>query len=163
MRGHLRLARSSPLQVTTTSSIIASASRVHVMHLTDHATLGDCMPIARKQLHEALANLYHGAALGQVAFADHFDQVACLVDPLSRAQRLRGILLDAIEELQPPRPETFRSPETRGYRILTIAQIGNRYVFEQVTPQDGHFPLRGEMPSLPQAHVLLLAKWTNSF
>ena len=78
------------------------------------------MSITREQLHEALANLYHGAALGQVAFADHFDQVACLVDPLSRAQRLRGILLDAIEELQPPRPETFRSPETRGYRILTM-------------------------------------------
>jgi len=82
--------------------------------------LGGAMPISREQLTEALTALYDAPALASVSLIASLEDIALVDDPIARAQRLRGMLLDAIEEMQPPRPEGYRTPATRGYRVLTM-------------------------------------------
>ena len=78
------------------------------------------MAVIREQLVEALNALYDAPALASVSLVQAFEEMALLDDPIARAQRLRGLLLDAVEEMQPPRPEGYRTPATRGYRVLTM-------------------------------------------
>jgi CheY-like chemotaxis protein len=78
------------------------------------------MSISREEIHEALQNLYNGLTLGQMALAARLPGLAPAASPAERAQRLRALLLDAIELLQPPRPATFRSPAARSYQVMTL-------------------------------------------
>lgn len=76
------------------------------------------MEIPVEEVREALRCLYDGVALAQTLLVGRFPEVLAAPDQPSRAQRLRSILLDAIELLQPSRPASFRSPATRSYEVL---------------------------------------------
>ena len=78
------------------------------------------MGIVVDEVREALEKLYDGLALAEVPLAERFPQVAAIVDAPTRAQKLRKVLLDAIELLQPPRPASFRSPLTRSFQVLAM-------------------------------------------
>lgn len=81
---------------------------------------GRRMIVSREEVHEALQNLYNGLTLGQTALASRLPGLAVAASPAERAQKLRALLLDAIELLQPPRPATFRSPAARSYQVMTL-------------------------------------------
>ncbi|MHB0877756.1 MAG: response regulator [Anaerolineae bacterium] len=78
------------------------------------------MDVSDEQVRAALRCLYDGVALADTELADLLPPVASQADQASRAQRLRGLLLDAIEVLQPSRPAAFRSPATRSYQVLSL-------------------------------------------
>lgn len=78
------------------------------------------MNISDEQVRAALRCLYDGIALAQTELAAALPPVAELSSPAARAQRLRSVLLDAIEVLQPSRPASFRSPTTRSYQVLSL-------------------------------------------
>jgi len=73
-----------------------------------------------EEVREALRCLYDGVALANVPLAQRLPDVAARADQPSRAQRLRAMLLDAIELLQPSRPAAFRSAATRSYQVLAL-------------------------------------------
>lgn len=83
----------------------------------------DSLRITREEVHEALESLYDGLALGQVALAGRLPEVAAMVTPAERARKLRALLRDAIEVLQPSRPASFRSPATRSYDVMTLRYV----------------------------------------
>lgn len=76
--------------------------------------------VTRAQVHEALERLYDGLSLAQTALAACLPFVSSLPSAPERALKLRALLLDAIELLQPDRPESFRSAATRSYDVMTL-------------------------------------------
>lgn len=74
-----------------------------------------------KQVEEVLQHLYDYAYLERHPLAERYAEH--LPGQASRAQRLRRLVLEAIEELSPPpsTPPTF--PEWRPYRVLTLRYI----------------------------------------
>ncbi|MGQ9681723.1 MAG: response regulator [Anaerolineae bacterium] len=82
---------------------------------------GSAQPlVTRLQVHEALECLYDGPSLAQTDLAACLPLVSSLRSVPERALKLRALLLDAIELLQPDRPESFRSAATRSYDVLTL-------------------------------------------
>jgi DNA-binding NarL/FixJ family response regulator len=79
-----------------------------------------CPAIDRQQVHEALACLYDGLALGQTSLAPCIPGVRELASVSERASRLRVRLLDAMELLAPKRSTSFRSCATRSYEVMTL-------------------------------------------
>lgn len=81
------------------------------------------MLIPAEEVYQALACLYDTAALAEVPLIQHFPQVAGDADAFTRAQRLRTILMEGIELLQPSHPASFRSPDARSYEVLALRFI----------------------------------------
>ena len=79
--------------------------------------------IPAEEVNQALECLYDAAALAEVPLARRFAQVAGNTDPFARAQRLRTVLMDGIELLQPSRPAAFRSADARSYEVLALRFI----------------------------------------
>lgn len=74
-------------------------------------------------VHQALECLYENVALARTALAERFPEVASASDVRTRALTLRGILLGAIELLQPARQEHFGSHGARSYDVLNLRYI----------------------------------------
>jgi len=79
--------------------------------------------IAADEVRDALECLYENVALAQVPLAAMLPDVASAQDVQERAQRLRSILLSAIELLQPARQEPFGSRAARSYEVLNLRYI----------------------------------------
>ena len=82
--------------------------------------------ITREQVHEALAGLNDNLRLAQSPLAACLPESAAVAGLDERANRLRALLLQAIELLRPPRRFPFGSLESRSYDVLTL-----RYVEDQ--------------------------------
>ena len=103
--------------------------------------------ITREETHEALDALYDNLALSQARLLAHFPSLASLPDLAERGQRLRAILLEAIETLRPSRRAPFGSRESRACDVLTARYVerlpipimmdqlalGRRQVFRDLT------------------------------
>jgi len=76
--------------------------------------------ITRAEVHEALERLYDGPSLAQVTLAARLPAVSGLDSVPGRALKLRALLLDAIELLQPARSQSFRSAATRSYDVIAM-------------------------------------------
>ena len=70
------------------------------------------------EVRDALRMLYDSVALANSPLAQRFPQIARVQDLSARAARLRSILLDGIELLQPPLSAAFLSPAVRCYEVL---------------------------------------------
>ncbi|MGQ9553365.1 MAG: response regulator [Anaerolineae bacterium] len=79
--------------------------------------------ITPDDVRDALERLYENVALAQVPLAAMLPDVAGIQDVQARAQRLRSILLSAIELLQPARQEPFGSRAARSYEVLNLRYI----------------------------------------
>ena len=78
--------------------------------------------VSREEVHEALSHLYDNDLLGQSLLASRFPGLADL--PLGkRADRLRALLLEAIEVLRPSRRCAFGSLESRHYDVLCLRYV----------------------------------------
>jgi len=86
--------------------------------------------ICREGVHEALECLYDNVAIAQVSILESFPEIASMPDIALRAQRIRSIILNAIEALQPRRPSSFRNPSTRCYQVMSL-----RFLEEMPMPQ----------------------------
>ena len=75
--------------------------------------------ITREQVHDGLSCLNDNVRLAQVELAARFPQVGAAATLDERANRLRTLLLQAIELLRPPRRFPFGSLESRSYDVLT--------------------------------------------
>ncbi|MGQ9554706.1 MAG: response regulator [Anaerolineae bacterium] len=79
--------------------------------------------ITREQVHEALSCLNDNVQLAQAELALRFPEVSALATLDERANRLRALLLQAIELLRPPRRFPFGSLESRSYDVLTLRYV----------------------------------------
>ncbi len=79
--------------------------------------------LSREEVREALSCLNDNVRLAQVGLVRWFPQVreAAAVD--ERANRMRAILLDAIEVLRPPRRLPFGALESRHYDVLSMRYV----------------------------------------
>lgn len=82
------------------------------------------------EVHAALRSLYDSVALARSALAERFPELQRFAKLEERGSRLRRILLNAIESLQPQRRLPFGSPESRSYDVLTLRYVENRKVAE---------------------------------
>jgi len=74
--------------------------------------------VSTEEVKEALECLYNSAALARARLATRIPEVSAIADPPTRAQRLRSILLDAIELLEPAPARPANSPAGRSYEVL---------------------------------------------
>ena len=86
--------------------------------------------IQRDEVHEALSCLQDNVALAQVRLAGRFAQSTSALGIDERANRLREILLEAIEVLRPPHHLPFRSLESRHYDVLSLRYVSSMSISE---------------------------------
>ena len=79
--------------------------------------------LTQAEVHEALTRLGDYVRLAQAPLVSHFPQLESVVQLDERAEKLRAILLEAIEALGPPRPTSFGSPESRAREALTMRYV----------------------------------------
>jgi CheY-like chemotaxis protein len=77
----------------------------------------------RDEVHQALETLHDGVTLGKAPLLARFPHLASLPDFAERAQRLRAVLLEAIEVLHPSRRTAFGSREARACDVLTLRYV----------------------------------------
>ena len=81
------------------------------------------MSVSRAEIHEALQCLYDNVKLAEVSLLDHCPAIASISDMALRAQKLRSLLVESIESLQPPRSRSFRCPSTRSYQVIALRYL----------------------------------------
>lgn len=81
------------------------------------------MPVDRDEVHDALSCLSDNVRLAQSPLAECFPEIRDAGALDDRANRLRGLLLEAIEVLRPPRRLAFGSLESRHYDVLSLRYI----------------------------------------
>jgi CheY-like chemotaxis protein len=86
--------------------------------------------VSELEVHEALAGLNDSLRLAQCSLVMSFPQIAAIGPLRQRAQRLRALLLEAIEGLSPVRPMPFGSVESRSCDVLTLRYIERSPVVE---------------------------------
>lgn len=84
--------------------------------------------LSREEVHEALEALNDNVRLAHATLATRFQEVERLRSVDDRANRMRAILLDAIEVLRPPRRMPFGSLESRHYDVLSLRYVSGMSV-----------------------------------
>ncbi|MGQ9554233.1 MAG: response regulator [Anaerolineae bacterium] len=87
------------------------------------AVTGAAVNISSEHVREELEHPQQNSYLAAAPLGEQLPEVAAVKDGRQRAQLLRRILLDAIELLQPARPEPFGSHNARSYEVLTLRYI----------------------------------------
>jgi len=119
--------------------------------------------ISEAEVHEALERLNDSVRLAQCSLVAALPQIAALEPLRQRAQKLRALLLEAIEALAPPRPVPFGSLESRAYDVLTLHYIERSSVVEiaeelSLSRRQVHRDLKQAEERLAQ----LLSSWSDT-
>ncbi|NPV08511.1 MAG: response regulator [Anaerolineae bacterium] len=78
---------------------------------------------SQAEVHEALERLGDSVALAQTRLAACFPQLQEITHLNQRAQKLRALLLEAIEALSPTQSAPFGSVASRAYDVLTLRYV----------------------------------------
>ncbi|MHB0878979.1 MAG: response regulator [Anaerolineae bacterium] len=81
------------------------------------------LALDRDEVHQALETLHDSVSLGETPLMARFPRLAGLSDFAERAQRLRAMLLQAVETLRPSRRMPFGSREARACEVLTLRYV----------------------------------------
>ena len=106
-----------------------------------------------KDIHQALEYLNDNVLLARAALVERFPTIAQLPDLDRRAERVRALLLQAIEAVRPPRRFGFGSFESRFYDLLTLRYVENRTIRQIM--QELHLGRRQVYRNLAQAEERL--------
>ena len=79
--------------------------------------------VTRDEVHEALSHLYESDLLAQTPLAARLPGVRDILPLEKRAERMRALMLEAIEVLRPSRRPAFGSAESRHYDVLCLHYI----------------------------------------
>ncbi len=113
------------------------------------------LSISADHVREALEHLYESVPLASCALAQALPDVASIPDVRARAQKLRGLLLDAIELLRPAREARFGSRASRSYDVLNLRYVEGLSV--ALVAQELDLSERQAYRDLQRAHEELLA------
>jgi CheY-like chemotaxis protein len=79
--------------------------------------------VSRDDVHDALSHLYDNDLLAHSRLAASFPGIQNVYPIERRADRMRSLLLEAIEVLRPSRRCAFGSPESRHYDVLCLRYL----------------------------------------
>ncbi|MGQ9555240.1 MAG: response regulator [Anaerolineae bacterium] len=85
--------------------------------------------VTREEVHEALSHLYDNDLLAQTTLAARLPETRETMPLEKRAERMRALLLEAIEVLRPSRRCGFGSSESRHYDVLCLRYVENMTVY----------------------------------
>lgn len=89
--------------------------------------------ITRDKVHEALSHLYDDDLLVRSDLAAVLPEIQAVAPLVKSAQRMRALLIEAIEVLRPSRRQAFGSLESRSYDVLCLRYIEDMSVARMET------------------------------
>ncbi|MHB0878621.1 MAG: response regulator [Anaerolineae bacterium] len=118
--------------------------------------------LTREEVHEALEALYDNVALGRCAITQRFAAVMAVEDMPTRAQRLRAVLLEALEVLRPTRRGAFASREARSCDVLTLRYVERLGIPEMMEELSlGRRQVFRDLSAAEERLAAILAEWAG--